>query len=111
MANYSQNFTIAGLETLTFVVPLAGAYTLSGKLQLPSAAQDDPTDPNYLGYPSAVVTTVKQNGTTIFTSLAGAEGFSIPVLAALSDTFTIALTSSATPDQGLNALRASISIG
>ncbi len=111
MANYSQNFAISGLETLTIVMPLAGAYTLAGNLKLPRLSQDDPSDPLFLGYPSAVVTTIKQNGTTIFTSAAGAPGFSIPILAALNDSFTVALTSSATPDQPLNAVSAVISLG
>lgn len=111
MANYSQLFAISGLETLTVVMPLAGTYTLSGKIKLPRLSQSDPTDPNFLSYPSAVVTTIKQNGTTIFTSLAGADGFSIPILAALKDSFTVALTSTSPQDEVLDAVSAVVSIG
>jgi hypothetical protein len=114
MSTYSQNFAISGLETLTVVVPLAGTYTLSGKLKLPRLSQTDPSDPNYLNYPSAVVTTIKQNGSTIFTSTAGSDGFSIPILAAAADSFTVALSSSGaagTEDQVLNAVSAVVSIG
>lgn len=111
MANYSQNFAISGLETLTVVAPVAGNFTLSGKVSLPRLSQSDPSDPNYLNYPSAVVTTIKQNGSTIFTSSAGQDGFSIPILAALNDSFTIQLSSSALEDTVLNAVSAVISIG
>lgn len=111
MANYSQNFAISGIETLTVVIPVAGNFTLSGKIKLPRLSQSDPTDPNYLTYPSAVVTTIKQNGSTIFTSNAGQDAFSIPILASALDSFTVALTSSAAQDQVLNAVSAVISIG
>jgi hypothetical protein len=111
MSNYSQNFAISGLETLTIVMPIAGAFTLSGKFKLPRQSQSDPSDPNYLSYVPALVATIKQNGTTIFTSTAGADGFSIPILAALSDSFTIALTSTAAEDEVLNAVSAVISLG
>jgi hypothetical protein len=111
MADYSQRFTISGLETLTIVMPLAGTFTLAGKIRLPRLAATDPTDPNFLSYPSAVVTTIKQNGTTIFTSTAGADGFSIPIEAALNDSFTVALTSSSAQDEVLDAVSAQVRIG
>jgi len=111
MSNYSKNFAISGLETLTIVMPVAGNFTLSGKLKLPHLSQSDPTNPNFLAYPSAVVTTIKQNGSTIFTSSAGQDGFSIPILAALSDSFTVALSSAAPQDNVLNAVSAVISLG
>lgn len=111
MSAYSQNFSISGLETLTVVLPVAGQFTLSGKLKLPRLSQTDPTDPNYSSYPSAVVATIKQNGTTIFTSTAGSDGFSIPVSAASQDTFTVQLSSSEAQDEVLNAVSAVISIG
>lgn len=111
MANFSDTYAISGLETLTLVVPLAGTYTLAGKLVLPRLSQTDPTDPNYLTYPSQVVTTVKQNGSTIFTSTAGQDGFSIPVLAAAKDSFTVQLSSSAAQDAVLNAVSATITLG
>jgi hypothetical protein len=103
MANFSQNYTIAGLETAAFYVPLAGLYTLSGKINLP-AARDT-------GIASNVVTTVKQNSTTIFTSTAGAPGFSIPFNAAAGDEVQVILSSSTPEDEVLNAVNATISLG
>lgn len=111
MSTYSQNFAISGLETLTIVMPVAGNCFMTGKIKVPHLSQTDPSDPNYLNYPSDVVTTIKQNGTTIFTSVAGADGFAIPVLYALKDTFTVQLSSSAAPDNVLNAVSAVISLG
>lgn len=111
MSNYSQNFAISGLETLTVVMPVAGQFTLSGKLKLPRLSQTDPTDPNYSSYPSQVVVTVQQNSSTIFTSTAGSDGFSIPISAASQDTFTVQLSSSESQDEVLNAVSAVISIG
>jgi hypothetical protein len=111
---YSQNFAISGLETLTVVMPVAGQFTMSGKIKLPRLSQTDPTDPNYLNYPSQVVATIKQNGTTVFTTTAGSDGFSIPIQSALSDSFTVQLSSAGaagTEDQILNAVSAVISIG
>lgn len=111
MSNYSQNFAISGLETLTIVMPVAGNFTLSGKIKLPRLSQSDPTDPNFLSYPSQVIATIKQNGATLFTSSAGQDGFSIPIVAALKDSITVQLSSSAAQDSALNAVSAVISLG
>lgn len=111
MANFSQNFAISGLETLTVVMPVAGLFQLSGKIKLPRLAASDASDPNFLSYPSAVVVTIKQNGSTIFTGQAGADGFSIPLLTALKDSITVQLSSSAAEDAVLNAVSAVVSIG
>lgn len=111
MSNYSQNFEISGLETLTVVMPVAGLFTLSGKIKLPRLSQTDKTDPNYSAYPSAVVATIKQNGTTLFTSTAGSDGFSIPLNAAAKDSITVQLSSANAADSVLNAVSATVSIG
>jgi hypothetical protein len=111
MGDYSQRFAISGLETLTINVEVAGLYTLAGKIQSPRLSQTDATDPNYSGYPSAVVTTIQQNSSTIFTSKAGADGFSIKVSCAVGDVITVALTSSAAEDEVLNAVRCVVSLG
>ena len=103
MANFSQNYTVAGLETLTIPMGTAGNYTLSGKLTLPNTTAS--------GSASTVVTTIKQNGSTIFTTLSGASGFSIPLQAASGDSITVALTSSTASDEVLNAVRCDVSIG
>ena len=111
MSNYSQNFAISGLETLTIVMPIAGNSFLTGKIKLPRLSQTDPSDPNYLAYPSAVVLTIKQNGSTIYTGLPDQDGFAIPVAYALNDVFTVQLSSATAEDNVLNAVSAVVSIG
>ena len=111
MSNYSQNFEISGLETLTVVMPVAGLFTLSGKIKLPRLSQTDKTDPNYSAHPSQVVATIKQNGTTLLTTTAGNDGFSLSLLAAASDSITVQLSSANAADSVLNAVSATISIG
>ena len=109
--DYSSKHAISGLQTLTIVMPLAGQFKMEGKFKLPRLSQTDQTDPNVLVYPSAVVATIKNNGSTIFTTLAGQDGFSIPVQVALQDSVTVQLTSSNAADNVINAVSAVISIG
>ena len=111
MADFNQKFSISGLETLTVVMPLAGQFQLEGKIKLPRLSQSDPTDPNFLSYPSAVVATIRKNGSAIFTTTAGSDGFSIPISVALSDSITVQLTSSSPQDMVLDAVSAVVSIG
>jgi hypothetical protein len=96
---FNQNFTSVGLNTNTFAPMGAGAVTISGKLTVPQL-----TDDGNLGA-SQVVVTVLQNSTTIYTGPAGAEGFRCSANAALTDTFSVTLSSSASIDQGLNAVK------
>jgi hypothetical protein len=100
---YSQTFESVGLTTLTFSVPVAGSYTLFVKTTIPTLTNG--------GGVSQCVTTVKQNGTTIYTSTAGAQGFQTAVTCALNDTLSVAYSSAATPDQGLNVIKSTVSIG
>lgn len=101
---YNQNLTNVGLNTLTTSVPTAGPYSIKGKLTLPTYTDDGSTGT------SAVVTTVNQNGSPIYTGLAGAEGFYTTFLAAAGDTITVVFTSSATVDQAPNAVKATIGL-
>jgi hypothetical protein len=98
------NYSIAGLETLTMTSLPVGLLKLEGKIQLPVA-----TDSGTAA--SQVVATIKQNGSTILTTTAGSDGFSIPVLLAAGDSITVALTSSLAGDEVLNAVCAVISLG
>jgi hypothetical protein len=76
---------------------------VQGKLQLPTLING--------GGASQAVTTITQNSTTVYTGLAGAEGFKTVINAAALDTVTVAVTSSATPDLGLNVVKTAVSIG
>jgi hypothetical protein len=109
MANFNQNITSVGLTTTTFVVPLAGVYTLRGKTTLPTIVDG--------GGSSSVVATISQtplsgSPTVIYTGPVGAEGFGpITVNCAASDTMSIAMSSSNPNDAGLNAVKSVIAFG
>ena len=92
MAQFNQNLTSVGLNTLTFTMPQAGAYFIEGKISLPTISNG--------GGVSACLVTIT-NGTgpvTIYTGIAGAEGFYTTFAAAAGD-------------QGINNVKSVISLG
>ena len=106
--SFNQNFTATGLSTLTASVPQAGPTFVKGKLSLPTLVGG--------GGASSCVVTVSQtplsgSPTVVYTGSAGAEGFFVNILCAAQDTVTVALSSSAAPDQPLNVIKAQIQIG
>jgi hypothetical protein len=105
MATISSQMVLSGLGTFTTSVEVTGLYDISGSLSLPEISKGDPAS-------SQVVSTIKKNGSTIFTSSAGAAGFQIknyPFTAA--DTVTVQLTSAAAVDQGINVIKCTVAIG
>lgn len=98
-----QNLAFAGLGTFTTVIPVAGPYFLKGKISLPTISQG--------AGPSSCLVTINQNGSPIYTGIAGAEGFYKDFLAAANDTMTVVLTSAAAADQPVNAIKTAISLG
>jgi hypothetical protein len=100
---FQQNITTTGLTSTTTSIPTAGTYLVQGKLSLPTLVGGAGA--------SSVVTTVTQNSTTLYTGLAGAEGFSCTANCAASDTITVAYTSAAAADLLPNAVKTVISIG
>lgn len=102
MANYNQNLVSTGLTTTTFVAPIAGPLTIRWKISLPTLTTG--------GGVSAVVCTVNQQGSPIFTGNAGSEGSSVVATAAALDSFTLVLTSANAVDNALNAVKMNVSI-
>ena len=102
---YIQGQSVSGLGTFKVGSPGPGTYNVTGTLVLPSFQEGNTGD-------SAVVVTVSLNGgSTLFTSLPGAQGFSTQVTStSSSDQFYITLSSSAPVDQGLNIIRTTISV-
>jgi hypothetical protein len=101
----NKKLVIAGLQSQTTSVTNAGNYTITGSITLPNINQGSSAS-------SQVVTTVTHNSTVIYTSPPGTTGFVIePVAMASGDTITVAMASSATVDQGLNVVKATIAIG
>lgn len=105
MALVIQNLSINGLGTVSWTCPATTPLLLDGKYSLPTL-----TDDGGLGATAALMT-INQNGSPIYTGLAGSEGFRVNnVSAALNDVFTFVLTSAAAVDSTLNAIRGVIAI-
>lgn len=105
MATFSQNFTSTGLTTLTFSVPVAGVFPMDVKLTCPEISGGASAN-------SQVVTTIKQNGTTRYTSNAGDTGSHIILNCAAFDVITMQLSSSAAVDTAaFNLIKAIVAFG
>jgi hypothetical protein len=100
---FSTNIATTGLNTTTTSIPLAGTYLVTGKLSVPTLVGGAGA--------SSVVTTVTQNSSTMYTGLAGAEGFAVTLNCAAGDTVAVTYASSAAPDEQPNAIKTVISIG
>jgi hypothetical protein len=98
MANYQQTSSVNGLQTFTILnAPVAGIYFVNGQWSLPM-----PTGSG----PSSIVCTIKQNGSTIYTGIAGATGAQInQIVCAAADVITAVFSSSVAVDEALNALQ------
>jgi len=104
MATQGINMVFTGLGSFSGSVPVAGTYQVIGRLDLPTVSKGNIAN-------SQVVTTVSQNGTLMYTGLAGAEGFDLTLVCAAGDVIQVTTSSSAAVDQGANAFRVNVSIG
>jgi hypothetical protein len=101
--DFLQAITACGLGTLSISIPStspATTYNVSGKLSLPSLTGGSSSQ-------SAVVVTVTQNATVIYTGLSGAQGFKVEFFGNPADVISIALTSANSIDAGLNNVKGS----
>jgi hypothetical protein len=103
MANFNQNLVFNGLGSISFTIPIAGQYFFEGNISLPSIVGGSG--------PSSVVVVVNQNGSPVYTGVAGATGFRCDVLCAFDDVMQIVFSSAAAPDQVLNSVKSTISYG
>ena len=97
--NVCQTGSLSGLQSTTFYAPVAGNYFLDAKIFGPNISAGSSAN-------SQVVATVTQNGSTIYTSPSGGEGFRINVVCAVGDAIAVALTSSAAVDLPYNTIQA-----
>ncbi len=112
--------TITNLGTATFTFPTTDSYVIQGTLELrnidPSVLQGPgggagTGSGSTLESPSQVVTVVKHNGSTIYTSAAGDRGFLTGVeSASAGDTLTVTLSSSKVSDNQPQAVKCTITI-
>lgn len=99
--DFSQNTSVSGLRTVTFIAPANGNYIIEGKITLPLVSQG--------GSQSAVVVVINKNGSPAMTTSPASEGFKQELQLLTSDTVTIVISGNAA-DAILNAVKSTISI-
>ena len=104
MALGEKTQSTVGLGTISFISQEIGPKTLDGKFTFPELDKGSSLN-------SQVVVTVNINGgPTLYTGLATAQGFrSGGYSTAIGDVFNVILTSAQPDDNGLNAVRSTIS--
>jgi hypothetical protein len=102
-SGFNQNIESTGLNTISTTVPYAGPYFVKGQFTLPTLVDGAGA--------SSLVVTVNQNGSPVYSGLAGAEGFYKNLLCAAYDVIAIVLSSAASVDAVNNAVKAVYSIG
>jgi hypothetical protein len=120
MANFIHIESMPDLATNTVTVPNTDTYLVQGTLSLPSqvpaptpgagggAGTGSGSGPQVN---SQVVVTIKQNGSTIYTSAAGDKGFCLPALSCTAgDVLSFQRSSSLSQDQQPNAVRLTLCI-
>lgn len=120
MANYTQSTSVTNLATHTITIPTTDVYGFQGTLTLPNVVPTATQGPGggagtgTGGGPqvaSQVVVTIKQNGSTIYTSNAGDRGFILKaVQCTAADVITIQRSSSLAQDQQPEAIRMTLSV-
>lgn len=106
--NFSGRQTLNGLgATVLFKAPASGIYFINGVLSLPQPSMNGGTGQ------SRVIASITRTGfVTLYTGPTGANGFTIPaVTLATNDAVTVTLSSSASEDQKLNAVRGDVFFG
>ncbi len=102
-SNYTVFSVQNGLGTFNYTLPFTGDYNIGGTLTLPLGGDGSSG--------SQVIVTVKVNtSTTLFTGNIGNKGFEVGYSATAGDIINIVLTSSAAPDQQINAIKTSITL-
>lgn len=99
--DFSQNTSISGLKTVTFVAPANGNYVFDGKLSHPKSGNIQSSTP---------IVTINLNGSPIYTTLASAKGFRCVQPLLTTDTITIVVSSSTPSDAVANAIKTIIAI-
>jgi hypothetical protein len=99
---FAENAVISGLNSYTVGIGSTAPHSFSGKLSLPSIVGGTG--------PSSVVVSATQNGTTVYTGQAGANGFKFDLNCTAGDTIVLSLTSAASVDNVANAVKATVAI-
>lgn len=115
----AQTTTVTGLQTFIFNCPDSATYGVNCTLQLPNVV---PTATQGAGggagtgtgggpqLASQVVTAIKHNSSTIYTSAAGDRGATTSVTATAGDTISVILSSSELQDEQPQAVQCTVAI-
>ncbi len=95
---YRQTFTAVGLSELDVVAPTTGTYVVQVSQTTPLFGR------------SALITLLKVNSTTKYTSAAGDKGFTQEVAAIAGDIIKITMSSTSADDNASNAVKTSVAI-
>ena len=119
MSLFSTTLTVTGLATTVIGLPNTDVYTVNVTLQLPTIVPTATQGPGggagtgTGGGPqisSQVVTVIKHNSTTVYTSAAGDRGATVGFAATAGDTMSVILSSSLAQDEQINAVQATIAV-
>jgi hypothetical protein len=119
MANFNVSTTVTNLGETDIVVPTTDNYIIQCTLQLPNvvpsatAGAGGGAGTGTGGGPqlnSQVVTVVKQNSTTRYTSNAGDRGFITQISCTAGDTIKVITSSSLSQDQQPQAVQVTITV-
>jgi hypothetical protein len=118
--SFIQSTSVTNLATHTIVIPTTDIYSFQGTLSLPNVVPSVVAGPGggagtgSGGGPqvsSQVVVTIKQNGSTIYTSNPGDRGFCLNAVSCVAaDVITIIRSSSLAQDEQPNAIRMTLAI-
>ena len=95
--------SFAGLTSWTQGITAAGTYLVQGHLSVPRIAGG--------AQQCAVVATISLNGTPLYTSPPGTDGFATRLECNALDTVTVALTSTNASDALPNVIKGVVSLG
>lgn len=103
----AQLLEFSGLGTLSYIVDVAGTYSVKSKSTLPTITSG--------GVPSSLVTTINLNGSPVTggTSDAGAQGsYARGIVCALGDTLSVVYTSALASDAApnINVIKSQVQI-
>jgi len=99
---FSYVYASSGLGEIDIVVPTTDTYVVNCRLSLPSQIQGNGQ--------SAVVTVVKVNSTTKYTSNAGDTGLECVIQCSAGDTIKVITSSSNANDNAINAVRVRVNV-
>ena len=99
---FNQNVEFQGIVDTAIGIPVAGLVTVDVKCTIPTLVSG--------GGVSALIITIKQNSSTIYTGTAGNQGAWVQFTAAAGDVLHVITSSANAVDSALNAVKGVIAV-